>query len=334
MKCKGIVALSAGNPQMVDVEIPEPGPHEIQFKMGASLVSAGTERAWVNGVPNATPSYPYVPGYCCAGTVIKTGPEVVGFHPGDRIASFAVDVGHREIGNVRDLDAVVIPDDVSFIHASFTSLGQTSLQGVRKCAIELGESVVSLGLGIVGTLALQYAHLAGAQPAIGMDRIEKRLEIAKKCGITDVIDNGKENWKEILLDKTYGKGPAVVLDNTGVPAVTAVACQMAAEYARVCILGCPRGTVDFNFWRDVQKKSITIIGAHAVDSIPLYKSYPRFWTYHDDANCFLRFVETGAIKLDPMIDEVVSKKDAEKAYQNLIKNNKEALGMVINWEDI
>lgn len=334
MKCKGIVALSAGNPRMIDVDVLEPGSHEVQVKMAASLVSIGTERAWVNGIPNATPSYPYVPGYCCAGQVIKVGKDVVGFQPGDRVATYAINMGHREIANVRDFEVVHIPEGVSYQHAAFTSLGQTSLQGVRKCKIELGESVVSLGLGIVGILALQFAHLSGAQPAIGMDTMDSRLEIARACNADAVINNRQEGWEKALLDITNGKGPAVVIDNTGVPAAMTSACQMAADYARISILGCPRGTVDFNFWRDVQKKSLTIIGAHAVDSIPLHSSYPNFWTYKDDATCFLKFVESGALILDPMIDEVVGKKDAESAYQDLIKHNKDSLGMIINWEEM
>lgn len=332
MKCKGIIALEKGNPRMIDVEVFDPGPHEVQIRMAATLVSAGTERAWVNGMPNAVPEYPYVPGYCCAGWIEKVGNEVTRFKPGDRVASFAVDVGHREFGNVRDTDVVHIPDGVSFEHASFASLGQTSLQGVRKCCIELGESVVCLGLGIVGILAMQYTHLAGAQPAIALDRVSKRLEIAKACNADVIINNSKEGWQEELKFVTRGKGPSVVIDNTGVPAAMVQSCQIAADYARVCILGCPRGTVDFNFWRDVQKRSITIIGAHAVDSIPTYKSYPHYWTYVDDATCFLNFVKSGAIKLDPMINEVVDKQNAEAAYRHLIEFNKEALGMIINWQ--
>lgn len=333
MKCKRIVAVAPGDPRMIEVDVPEPGDHELQIKMAATLVSAGTERAWVNGVPNATPDYPYVPGYCCAGEVIKVGKKVVGFKPGDRVATYGITSGHCEIGNVRDIETVHIPDSVSYAHAAFTSLGQTSLQGVRKCRIELGESVVSLGLGIVGNLALQFARLAGAQPAIGLDRMESRLETARACGAEVVINNGSKDWEKQLQDATYGRGPAVVIDNTGVPAAMTSACQMAADYGRVCILGCPRGTVDFNFWRDVQKKSINIIGAHAVDSVPLYDSYPYFWTYKDDALCFLRFVENGSIKLDPMINEVVGKKDAEAAYRHLIQYNMDALGMIINWEE-
>lgn len=331
MKCNGIIALSAGEPRMVQVEVPEPGPHEIQIRIAASLVSAGTERAWVLGLPNALPKYPYVPGYCCSGYVEKTGPGVTGFSCGDRVAAYAVNVGHREIGNVSDYNVVQIPDSVSFRHAAFTSLGQTSLQGVRKCRIELGESIVSLGIGIVGIFALQLAHLNGALPCIAMDRNKTRLDIAEKCHADFTVNNGSDGWQERLLKITDGKGPAVVFDNTGVPGAMTDACRMAADYARICILGCPRGTTDFNFYKDVQKKSLTVIGAHAVDSIPRYHSYPNYWTFADDASCFLRFVEKGAIAVEPLISETVSQKDAGKAYADLIHNDMNALGMIIDW---
>lgn len=331
MKCNGIVALSAGETKMCWVDVPEPGRHEIQIRMVSSLVSAGTERAWVLGLANAVPDYPYVPGYCCSGYVEKIGDGVTGFSCGDRVAAYAVNVGHREIGNVADYNVVQLPDDVSFRHASFTSLGQTSLQGVRKCRIELGESIVSLGLGIVGILALQLAHLNGALPCIAMDGNESRLEIASKCHADFIVSNSRNGWQERLLELTSGKGPSVVFDNTGVPAAMGEACRLAADYARVCILGCPRGTADFNFYRDVQKKSITVIGAHAVDSIPRYHSYPNYWTFADDADCFLRFVQKGAIAIEPMISRTVSQKDAEIAYSDLIRNNMHSLGMVINW---
>lgn len=331
MKCNGIVALSAGDPRMVQMEVHEPGPHEIQIRMAASLVSAGTERAWVLGLPNALPEYPYVPGYCCSGYVEKTGPGVTGFSCGDRVAAYAVNVGHREIGNVADYNVVHIPGTVSFRHAAFASLGQTSLQGVRKCRIELGESIVSLGIGIVGIFALQLAHLNGALPCIAMDRNETRLSIAERCHADFTVNNGSDGWRERLLNITGGKGPAVVFDNTGVPEAMTDACRMAADYARICILGCPRGTADFNFYKDVQKKSLTIIGAHAVDSIPRHHSYPNYWTFADDASCFLRFVEKGVIEIEPLISETVSQRDAEKAYTDLIRNNMDALGMMINW---
>lgn len=332
MKCKGIIAPEKGRVLMADIDVLPPVKDEVQVRMVSTLVSTGTERAWVHALENAVPkSYPYVPGYCCAGYVEAMGPEVSGFEVGDRVACYAVDVGHREIGNVPAYRVVHIPDGVSFDHAAFTSLGQTSLQGVRKCKIELGESVVSYGLGIVGLIALQFASLNGALPAIGLARSEERLEMAMQCGADAALDTRASDWRDKLRELTGGKGPNVVIENTGEPSVMTDACKIAADYARISILGCPRGRTDFNFYSEVQKKSISIIGAHAVDSIPRHYSYPNFWTFADDADCFLAFVKAGKFVIDPMIGEVVEKNEAERAYQRLMAKEINPLGMLIHW---
>lgn len=331
MKCKGIVAVGKNDPRMVTVEVPLPAENEVQIRFKSTLVSVGTERARIMGLPNAVTPFPFAPGYCDAGIVEATGTGVTRFQPGDRVAAYAIDMGHREVGNVLEHRVVHIPDGVSFDQAAFTSLGQTAMQGVRKCRIEMGESVVSLGLGIVGLLALELSGICGAVPVIGINRSEARLNIAKACGADAVISNARAGWEEELKSLTDGKGPNVVIDSTGVPAAMATACQVAADYARVCILGCPRGTVDFNFYRDIQKKSITVISAHAVDSVPLEHSYPNYWTYIDDANCFLKYVRRGKVRLEPMMETIVEKGEAEAAYRDLILGHSKTLSMIIHW---
>lgn len=326
MKCKGIVATGPGVVELIDVEVFDPKPDEVQVRMASTLVSAGTERAWILGLENSRPSYPYIPGYCSAGWVEKIGSEVKNLAVGDRVACYAVDVGHRQIGNVPAYRVVPIPQAVSFNHAAFTSLGQTSLQGVRKCKIELGESSASIGLGIVGLLALQLAKLNGSDPVIGIDLIESRLEIALACGATQVLHS-----KDAESALTKDRRPVVVFENTGVPTVMNQACALSKEYGKICILGCPRGTVDFNFYTLVQKKTLSIIGAHAVDSIPRHYSYPNYWTFADDAQCFLRFLEQGRIILDPMISDIVGWKDAISVYRSSLKGDFSSLGIVIEW---
>lgn len=326
MKCKGIVAVSQGIVELIDVDVMDPKPDEVQVRMAATLVSAGTERAWTLGLENSRPTYPYIPGYCVAGWVEKVGSEVKDFKIGDRVACYAVDVGHRQVGNIPAYRVVPIPPDVSFKHAAFTSLGQTSLQGVRKCKIELGESSASIGLGIVGLLALQLAKLNGSDPVIGIDLLESRLEAALACGATHVYHSDDAEQAISKDDR-----PVIIFENTGVPSVMTQACTLSKEYGRVCILGCPRGTVNFNFYTLVQKKTLSIIGAHAVDSIPRHYSYPNNWTFADDARCFLRFVEQDRIILDPMISDVVSWKDAIPIYRASLNGDFSSLGIVIEW---
>lgn len=330
MKCKGIIAVSKGCVQMMDVEVTPPEPGYVQVRMAATMISPGTERAHILALPNSNQDFPYVPGYCCAGVVEQVGEGVTKFAPGDRVACFAVDVGHREIGNVVEDRVAKIPDGVPFEYAAFSGLGQTSMQGVRKAQIELGESVVVMGLGIVGQLALQFAKASGALPVIGVDRIEKRLEIAKECGADYAVNNGGGELSE-LLQPILGGGPNVVLESTGFPDVMSQACAAAANYARVSIIGCPRGVTEFNFYTHIQKKSITLIGAHAVFSVPERQSYPHFWTYEDDTTCFLNLIKRGTVTVKPLITDMVPWSDAEKMYDRLLSWDKDALGIILRW---
>jgi NADPH:quinone reductase-like Zn-dependent oxidoreductase len=133
-----------------------------------SVISPGTERAFILNLDNANTVYPYQLGYSAAGIVEKAGKNVSRFKVGDRVASYGLK--HRTVGNIIQDRVTHIPDGVSFEDAAFIALGVISLQGIRKARIELGESVMVLGLGPIGQLALQYASISGALPAIGVDR--------------------------------------------------------------------------------------------------------------------------------------------------------------------
>lgn len=123
----------------------------------------------------------------------------------------------------------------------------------------------------------------------------------------------------------------MVLESTGFPEAMTESCAVAADYARVCVLGSPRGTVDFNFYRYVQKKSITVIGAHAVDSIPKEHSYPSYWTFADDSIAFLDLVKASRVTLQPLISDQISWKDAESMFQRILSWDRDVMGIVINW---
>lgn len=332
MYCKGIIAPEKGKVILADVPVEDPGKNEIQVRMQSTMISPGTERAHILALPNSNQNFPYVPGYCCAGYVEKVGEGVTGFKPGDRVSCFAEGVGHRQVGNVKASRVAHIPDDMPFDYAAFNGLAQTSMQGVRKCGIELGESVLVYGLGIVGQLALQFAKASGAAPAIGAARDPEKLRIAKECG-GDVILNCKDkDLKELVAPYTKdGKGSSVVLDCTGSAPAFSEACNAAANFARVGIVGCPRGVEPFNFYRLAQLKSLTIIGAHAVFSVPDDRSQPRLWTYADDMATFNYLVTHGSVNLEPMITSRIDWQDAPEAYDGLLSWNKGALAVIIHW---
>lgn len=329
MKNHVLVSEEPGKIALKEFEIAEPGPEEIQVNVYNSLISPGTERAFVLNMENTSGEYPQYPGYSSSGVVVKVGNQVTDFQVGDRIACFGI--GHRSVGNIRQKRAVKIPDGVSFELAASTALGVIALQGVRKARIELGEMAMVFGLGIIGQLAVQLAKLNGAVPVIGIDRVENRLHVAKKNGIDLTFNSADDNWLNALKQATDGKDPHVVIESTGVPEVISTAFETVRNYGRVVILSSTRGNSMINFYRDVHKKGITIIGAH-INANPKAESQPGFWTWRDDATAYLNLLKFNKMSLAPLITDRVNWEQIEGVYKEMLSWNFNMIGTLINWK--
>ena len=329
MKSAAVVCVNKGEVKLMEIATEDPEDYEIQISVHVSVISQGTERAFILNLDNTSGQYPHLPGYSAAGVVVKTGKSVTRFQIGDRVACNGL--SHRLVGNIDERWAVRIPDSVSFEEAAFVTIGVISMQGVRKLRIELGESALSLGLGLVGQLALQFASINGALPAIGMDLVESRLQMAKDCGAEAVIHAMDEHWQDALYDVTDGKGADVVIESTGFPDAITTAFESVKKYGRVVLLGSTRGESTVNFYKHVHKKAITVIGAHA-QAIPEYESRPGFWTWQDDAACFMRLLERRRIHLQPLITHRVRWQQAEEVYEQVLSWNSSMVGIVMNWQ--
>lgn len=310
-------------------ELAEPGENQVQVEIKASVVSPGTERAFILTLENTDHNYPRVLGYSAAGVVVKTGKNVTEFQPGDRVAGI---MPHTNIHNAESKNLVHIPDNVSFEQAAFVRIGVISMQAVRKARLELGECALILGLGLIGQMAMQLAKANGASPVVGLDIIESKRVLAKELGCTYVFDSGDAELGEKLKDLNCGKLPQVVVESTGFPKPIEQAIQLAEKYGRVVILGSTRGSTEINFYRDVHKKGIQIIGAH-ISCNPSDVSYPGYWTFKDNANCFLRLLSEGRVQVEKLVSNRDNYKNFETIYENVLNSRKDYITSVIQWED-
>ena len=110
---------------------------------------------------------------------------------------------HRIIGNGKHAEystitaerAVKVPDNLGSESASLAIVGRTAMHGVRRAAIEYGDNVAVVGLGLMGQLAIQHARLAGAGRTIAVEVDPWRLEVAE-----DLL------YKELDLRPSRGGG--------------------------------------------------------------------------------------------------------------------------------
>ncbi|MGQ9690332.1 MAG: zinc-dependent alcohol dehydrogenase [Thermoproteota archaeon] len=259
--------------------------------------------------------------------MVSVGSKVSGFRVGDRVASRQ---NHASHVIASEGEVIKVPEGLSSDEASFFALGSVALQGIRKARIELGESVVVLGQGLIGIMALQLAKLSGGFPVIGVDLYDYRLNVSLKCGADYTFNPIEVDLDRSISDITTGKGANVVIEATGNPEAIPTALKLAGDYGRVVILGSPRGESRIDFYNNVHRHGITIIGAHE-RTRPRYESSHGWWTQHDDSSLILRLISRGLLRVRDLITLRMSFQRAGEAYDKLVKSKGEVLGIILDW---
>jgi 2-desacetyl-2-hydroxyethyl bacteriochlorophyllide A dehydrogenase len=330
-----ILCESKGKAILKKCEVPGPKADEVLLENDYSAVSAGTERANLMQLPNTatTDGATWIPGYSAAGRVIAIGKDVDNLKIGDRVL---VSWGGHRSHNIKKANTVLkIEDDsIDLLDAAFAHIASFSFLGVRKLKIEIGESAMIAGMGILGAFALQIANLSGAIPVIVSDFDPARRKLALSLGATAAFSPDEENFVKKVKAATGGSGPNAVVEVTG----SAAALQQALEYiaweGRISLLGCTRvSDVPIDFYKYVHRRGISLIGAHTFTRTK-QESAPGRWTEHDDYRTFLKLVAAGKLQVRPLISEIVSPEDATMVYGRLAEMKNPPLGIVFDWRKL
>lgn len=322
-------------PRQVQLESFELKPlkeHELRVRTSVTLVSTGTEMtAYTGDFPTESSwaeyvRYPWIAGYSHVGVVEEVGSGVTDIKPGTRVVSTGP---HASAITLHRHNATVIPDGVSDAEATFWMLGRTVMNGVRLARIELGETVVIMGAGILGNLAAQYASLCGARPVIVADLSEARLGwLPKMPGITPVVSG--ESVIDTVSELTGGRLAQVVFEVTGHPAVLNTCFKLARRRARVMVLGSPRGKTTVDFHDEVHRLGLQVIGAH-VSTHPAAETPYYEWTPQRNGDCFFRLVGGKDLHLNQLISHRFPGREADRAFKLLDEDRTRAMGVLLEW---
>ena len=201
--------LNNGSTILEEVPVPSKKPGSVLIQTSHSLVSLGTERMLVefgkanfinkarqqpdkvkmvldkiktdglqptlNSVFNKL-GQPLPLGYCNVGVIVEVGNGVTEFKVGDRVSSNG---HHAEYVCVPKNLVAKIPDNVSSEQAAFTVIGSIGLQGIRLLKPTLGETIVVVGLGLIGLVTADLLKANGCN-VIGFDFDSQKVELAKR----------------------------------------------------------------------------------------------------------------------------------------------------------
>lgn len=265
-------------------------------------------------------------GYSAAGTVVAVGAEVEGIAIGDRIACAGAGIAnHAEVIDVPVNLCVPIPQQVSFDAAATVTLGAIAMQGVRRAQPTLGETVVVVGLGILGQITAQLLTANGCR-VIGTDVDGKRIATALANGLDHGLNPNDGNLVENIVKLTdgFGADAAIVTAASASSEILAQAFQACRKKARVVIVG----DVGLNMARsDIYAKELDVLiscsyGPGRYD--PAYEEegsdYPLAyvrWTENRNMAEYLRMLAAGRVRLDNMLSKPYPIDRAEEAYARL-----------------
>ena len=202
-----------------------------------SVATLGLSRTWslVQGQLTAgTPA-----GYSAAGIVVQVGAGVDGIRPGDRVACAGAQCAHHaEVIRVPQNLLTVIPASVSFEDASTVTLGAIAMQGVRRAQPTLGETLVVIGLGVLGQLTTQLLRANGCR-VIGVDPDATRLTLARELGMdaSARLDDGSDVDQVVRLTGGIGADGVIITAATASDAVVSSAFRMCRRKGRVVLVG-------------------------------------------------------------------------------------------------
>ena len=276
-------------------------------------------------------------GYCNVGTVIEVGRDVTEFKVGDRVASNGP---HAEYVSVPKNLVAKIPEGVSDEQAAFTVIGSIGLQGIRLVNPTLGETVVVVGLGLIGLITAQLLKANGCN-VIGFDFDQNKVDLAKSLGI-DAVNPGKGvKQVEYVLDKTNQVGCDAVIITASNPSneIISQSAQMSRKRGRIVLVG----VIGLDIKRsDFYDKELSFqvscsYGPGRYDSsyeeggndYPL--PYVR-WTEKRNFEAVLNALSNGTLNIDSLITERVAFQNYSEIYDNIGKGNSIASVLVYDTE--
>lgn len=244
--------------------VPEPGPGEALVRVQACGV-CGSDIFLQKGGFGPKIRMPVVPGHEAAGIVAAVGPHVTEVAPGDQVAVYYIDApgdsiyaqrGRPNIGPgvVRmgvDVDGafaeyvlrpvstlIRVPAPVDPVTlAVLTDAVSTPYHALAKIArLQPGETLAVLGIGGLGSNAVQLGKLLGAR-VVAITRSAEKLELAERLGADELVQSGGDDTVERARAACGGDGPDVVIQCVGSAAVDEQAIALATFGGRVVFVG-------------------------------------------------------------------------------------------------
>jgi len=277
-------------------------------------------------------------GYSCAGEVIAVGGLVSGILPGDMVACAGADyANHAEVNAIPKNLVCKIPDGVSTEEAAFATMSSIALQGIRLADPKIGESVLVLGLGLIGQIASQILIANGCR-VFGSDLDPAMLELAEKFGVNSIPADEVISHIESETN-SHGVDTVLICAGTSSNQPIELSGEVTREKGKVVVVGAVRMDIPREpyFKKEIEVVISRSYGPGRYD--PVYEEngadypygYVRF-TEQRNMETVLQLMASEKLDVASLVSHRFDIDDATNAYKLLENGNKEPyLGILLNF---
>ncbi len=335
---KALVAFGKNDYRLVtDYPTPDCGPDDIIIKTEACGICAGDLKCWHGAAmfwgDETQPSWvkpPFIPGHEFLGLVVEVGSNVKDYVIGDRITADQIEpcgecrfckTGHYWMCQPHNIfgfqstnnggmaeyvrfskHSVIskVPKEMPLEDALLIEPYSCSKHAVDRAQIGCEDIVVISGAGTLGLGMVTYARMKNPKKLIALDMIDARLDKAKEFGADLVLNPGKENVVQTIMDLTEGYGCDIYIEATGHPSSVTQGLSMIRKLGRFVessVFGEPT-TVDWSIIGD--RKELDLLGSHL-------SPYCYPFVIENIAN--------GNLKTNGVVSRIFPLEDWEKAFE-------------------
>jgi L-iditol 2-dehydrogenase len=328
---------------IVEMPAPRPAADELLIRIKACGICGSDVHGYDGSTGRRIP--PIVMGHEAAGVVEAVGSAVSNFHAGDRVTfDSTVYCGkcfycRRGLINLCDSREVIgvstpafrrmgafaeyvtvpariaylLPENLSYSHAALIEAVSVAVHGVSLTPVALEDTVVVVGAGMIGLLALQATRQTGAGKVFVVDVDDSRLELARSLGATNTFNSRNADVVPQILEQTAGRGADAALECVGSTIPVKLALDSVRKGGAVTLIGNVAPTIELGLQSAVTRQ-IRLQGSCASAG-----EYPA---------C-ISLISRGAIRVDPLLSTVAPLEDGASWFHRLYEREPGLLKVVL-----
>ncbi len=311
-----------------EVEVGKPGPGEVLIRAEYSALSIGTEMAWIRESRTSGNPLPADLGYSLVGVVEEVGVGAA-YGPGQRVLALAPHAS-AVITDGSDAALTPVPEGLEPAVASLGTLASVGLHAVERARVNLGESAVVFGYGLVGSFVAQLLGASGAGLVVVIEPEERRRQLARKLGADHAVGPDLSALRKLLAAAGYPDGADLTMEVAGHPSVFPDCLEVLRVGGRLVCTSTFHDGLPVTLYPAIVEQELTVIGAHQPKCPPAPVPYYPY-SQRQNRRLGLAMMLKGTLRAEELITHRVPWWEAPSLYERLEKGDRTVLGAVLEW---